>query len=193
LIFTLLALSGNFNILLPAMGAIPSSLPSWAALSSLFTALFTHAGFFHLLSNMFFLWMFGDNVEERMGSRLYIYFYFTCGFASLLGQMLSDSSSAVPIVGSSGAISGVIGAYFYLFPHVTVKTLVLGTLVDLPAWVCIGLWFFLQLISSLGSAAKPVAGVAGWVHVAGFVVGMLIAKFIVSVGIVERGTLVMGA
>ncbi len=146
-----------------------------AALIPLFTSMFLHAGLAHLLGNMLFLWIFGDNVEEFFGHFGYLIFYIFCGIASGLAHIAFNLHSSLPAVGASGAISGVLGAYILLYPTNRILTLVLIFLVPIPAFIILGYWFILQFaagISSFGAAAT--GGVAWWAHIGGFLVGLLI-------------------
>ncbi len=153
---------------------------SAAQLATVFVAMFLHAGFLHIGGNMLFLWIFGDNVEDRLGPLRFLGFYLLCGIAATAAQAMADPSSAVPTLGASGAIAGVLGAYVLLYPRARVRTLVLLIIilemVDLPALVVIGLWFLLQLANSIGSlGGASGAGVAYMAHVGGFVTGLLLA------------------
>jgi membrane associated rhomboid family serine protease len=149
-----------------------ATVPAWA---TLFTSMFMHGGWMHLGFNMLFLWIFGDNVEDSMGHVRYLLFYLICGVAAALAQALINTASTVPMVGASGAISGVLGAYLLLHPRATVRTVIfLGifvTMMHLPAMIVLGLWFVMQLVSATFSASGE-AGVAFWAHVGGFVAGM---------------------
>ncbi|NWG45861.1 MAG: rhomboid family intramembrane serine protease [Alphaproteobacteria bacterium] len=168
-----------------ALGMIPAVLfgsqtlppeialvPAWM---TIFTSMFLHGGLLHLAGNMLFLWIFADNVEEAMGRAPFVVFYLLCGIGAALGQALLDPGSTVPMVGASGAISGVLGAYILLYPHATVRTIVIfGFFVQLlhvPAYVVLGLWFAIQLASGLMSPAGE-AGVAFWAHIGGFLAGL---------------------
>ena len=138
------------------------------------TSMFLHGGWLHLLGNMWFLWLFGNNVEDVMGHARFLAFYLICGFAAAAAQILIDPTSAVPMVGASGAISGVMGAYVVLYPRVRVHTIVWFILLfkwTVPAWLMLGYWFLLQLI---GAGLNPVGGVAVWAHIGGFVAGSLL-------------------
>lgn len=143
-------------------------------------SMFLHGGWMHLLGNMWFLWLFGNNVEDSMGRVRFVLFYLLCGVAAALAQVLAQPSSVVPMVGASGAIGGVMGAYIVLFPRARVFTLVwLGFFVTsfaLPAWLMLGYWIVLQLFGSLGGAES---GVAFWAHVGGFAAGVLLIKLFV--------------
>ena len=148
--------------------------------SHVLTHMFLHGSWMHLLGNMWFLWLFGNNVEDSMGRLRFVVFYLLCGLAAAAGQVLTDPSSPVPMVGASGAISGVMGGYLVLYPRVRVYTLVpLGffiTAMALPAWVMLGYWFFIQFVSGLVSVGGEGGGVAFWAHVGGFVAGVALVK-----------------
>ena len=157
----------------PAAGAL------WAAALPLFTANFLHGGWLHLIGNMLYLWIFGDNIEGRLGHLKYLLLYLFMGAASQLFHVFSDPHSTIPLVGASGAIAGVLGAYFVLFPRARVLTLVpiffFITFVRLPAVLFLGLWFILQLFNaSLQGAAMGAQAVAWWAHVGGFLVGLAV-------------------
>lgn len=146
---------------------------------SLFTSMFLHGGVAHLLGNMWFLHIFGDNVEDRMGRIGYAFFYVTCGLAAALCQVFFSINSEVPILGASGAIGGVMGAYMFAFPQARVQTLVVLVFVRLmwlPAMLFLGFWFAIQAFSAFGSlaAGAGAGGVAFWAHVGGFVTGSAI-------------------
>ncbi len=139
--------------------------------------MFLHGGWLHFLGNMLYLWIFGDNVEDRLGRAAYLAFYLLCGAAAALGQTLTQPYSSVPMIGASGAIAGVMGAYFVLFPHSRVLTVVIlflfVDLVEIPAIFFLGIWFLMQFFSGIGSlgAAEASGGVAFWAHVVGFGAG----------------------
>jgi membrane associated rhomboid family serine protease len=144
------------------------------------TSMFLHGGWLHLLGNMWFLWLFGNNVEDSMGHARYHAFYLLCGLAAAVGQTVVAPGSVVPMVGASGAISGVMGAYIVLYPRVRIHMLVFlfifVTRIVVPAYLMLGYWFLLQLVS--GTAVRSEGGVAFWAHVAGFVAGaVLISVF----------------
>ncbi len=149
--------------------------------SNILTSMFLHGSWMHLLGNMWFLWLFGNNVEDAMTRPRYAAFYLTCGLAAALAQAATNPRSVVPMVGASGAISGVMGAYLVLYPRVRVFTIVpLGiilTRIAVPAWVMLLYWAFLQLASGLATAgAEGGAGVAFWAHVGGFVAGIVLVR-----------------
>ena len=164
-------------------GAIPEEVTSVTDLpptiglpiyATLLSSIFMHGGWLHLIGNMLFLWVFGDNVENAFGSFKYLLFYLLCGFAAAWAQILTDTGSFVPMIGASGAVAGVMGAYLVMFPGATVRTLVFlfvfVTVVHLPAIVLIGLWFLIQLFQGLASVGME-AGTAFWAHVGGLIVG----------------------
>jgi membrane associated rhomboid family serine protease len=143
------------------------------------TSMFLHGGWSHVLGNMWFLWLFGNNIEDSMGRMRFVVFYLLCGLGAAAAQVLSDPTSVVPMVGASGAISGVMGAYIVLYPRVRVYSLVIifffVTTIALPAWVMLGYWMLLQLLGGLGGSAAG-GGVAFWAHVGGFTAGVLLIK-----------------
>jgi membrane associated rhomboid family serine protease len=146
----------------------------------LVTCMFLHGGFLHITGNMLFLWIFGGNVEDRLGSFTYLPFYFICGIGSGLSQAIFSWGSHVPSLGASGAISGVLGAYLVFFPTSRILTLVplliIFFLARIPAFVSIGLWFIVQFLSGVNSIASASSGgVAWWAHVGGFLLGVIFA------------------
>ena len=150
------------------------------ALVPLFTCMFLHGGWMHIIGNMWFLWIFGGNVEDRFGSFSYLLFYLVCGLGSGISQVLFSWGSRIPSVGASGAISGVLGAYVVFFPGSRILTLVplfiIWFTARIPAFVFILLWFAAQFLSGLGSlGAVNTGGVAWWAHVGGFLIGAFIA------------------
>jgi len=149
-------------------------------LSHLMTSMFLHGSWMHLLGNMWFLWLFGNNIEDSMGRLRFVVFYLLTGLAAAFGQIVTNPESIIPMVGASGAISGVMGAYLILYPRVKVYVLVpifiFFTSIALPAWVMLGYWFFIQLASGLLSSGE-MGGVAFWAHVGGFVAGVVLIKF----------------
>jgi membrane associated rhomboid family serine protease len=150
-------------------------------ITDIFTSMFMHAGLAHIGGNMLYLWIFGDNIEDRMGRGRYIMFYLVGGIVASLTHILTNPTSQIPTVGASGAIAAVLGAYLVLYPQSKVLTLVpLGFFIRmtmLPAVVVLGLWFVLQFFSGLMSIGGPdVGGVAFWAHIGGFVAGAVLAK-----------------
>ncbi len=148
------------------------------SLHTLFTSVFMHAGFLHLLGNMFFLWTFGDNIEEKLGTSKYLLFFLFTGLVAGVSQVSVNPESMVPILGASGAVSGIMGAYVVLFPHVNIKTLVLGYIVDFPTWCYLGLWFGLQLLWAAIDSGSDGGGVGWFAHIGGFMCGFAIAKLL---------------
>jgi membrane associated rhomboid family serine protease len=149
--------------------------------SNLITSMFLHGSWLHLLGNMWFLWLFGNNIEDSMTRPRFIAFYLLCGLAAALAQVVANPSSGVPMVGASGAISGVMGAYLVLFPRVRVFTVVpLGffiTSIALPAWVMLIYWAALQMFGGITSiTAAQTGGVAFWAHLGGFLAGVVLVK-----------------
>jgi rhomboid family protein len=145
------------------------------------TSMFLHGGWLHLIGNMWFLWVFGDNVEDRLGHISYLCFYLFCGFGSGLAHVMMNLGSGVPSLGASGAISGVLGAYIVLYPRAKVLTLVplivFWFTVDLPAYVILGYWFVIQFVAGIGAVGKAAGGgVAYWAHIGGFVLGVAVVK-----------------
>jgi membrane associated rhomboid family serine protease len=149
--------------------------------SHLFTSMFLHGSWLHLLGNMWFLWIFGNNVEDAMGGPRFVAFYLLCGLAAALAQVALDPASEVPMVGASGAISGVMGAYLVLYPRVRVFAMVpigfMLTSIALPAWTMLVYWLVIQLVSGLTVLRGATGGgVAFWAHVGGFVAGAALVK-----------------
>lgn len=151
----------------------------------IFSSMFLHANLIHLVSNMWFLWIFGDNVEDCMGHGRYLLFYLLCGLASVGAQAISNPHSTIPMIGASGAISGVLGAYFLTYPRARILTLlpiiIFFYLIELPAYFFLGFWFILQFIEgslySLNAQQMAGGGVAFWAHVGGFIAGVFLLQF----------------
>ena len=139
------------------------------------TSMFMHGSWTHILGNMLFLWIFGNNIEDHLGHGKYLLFYLAGGVAAAMTLLLSGPTSEIPTIGASGAIAAVMGAYFFLFPRAKVQTLVFFifiTVVRIPAWIFLGIWFVMQLFEGTFGAAQ---GVAVWAHVGGFLFGVLVA------------------
>lgn len=158
-----------------------------AAGISLFTSMFLHAGLWHFAGNMWFLWLFGDNVEDRLGSARFFVFYLLCGVAAAGAHVALNGNARVPCVGASGAIAGVLGAYVLMFPRARVRAIIpifilLPLFVRMPAVFFIGCWFAIQLLNGMATVgAQGVAtGTAWWAHIGGFLTGMLLAGQFVS-------------
>jgi membrane associated rhomboid family serine protease len=144
----------------------------------LFTCMFLHGGWWHLIGNMWFFWIFGDNVEDQFGHLGYLAFYILCGLGSGIARVVFSWGSKVPSLGASGAIAGVLGAYIVFFPRAQILTLLIFFLVRIPAVVFIGIWFLMNLFSGVSSVgAANSGGVAWWAHVGGFLLGAFIAGF----------------
>ena len=150
-------------------------LPFW---STLLTSMFLHGGWMHLGGNMLYLWIFGDNIERAMGSARFLAFYVICGVVAGLAHILFSGASAVPSVGASGAISGVLGGYLLLFPQNRVRVMTRGGIASVPAIVVLGFWIVIQLFSQMGSIAETsdTGGVAYMAHIGGFAAGLVLVK-----------------
>jgi rhomboid family protein len=165
----------ELNQFLIVYGVVPAAFSP----ITLFTSMFLHGGWWHIIGNMWYLWIFGDNVEDRFGHGRFIIFYLLCGMTAAFGQIIMEPTSLVPTIGASGAIAGVMGAYFVLFPRSRVLTLIpifLFDVIEVPAIFLLGFWFLMQLFNA-GAVAVTAGtgggGVAFAAHVAGFLVGMV--------------------
>ncbi len=169
------------RMIIPGLGPTPGSV-----YFTLFTSMFMHGGFMHLAGNMLFLWIFGDNIEDRLGHVKYLSFYLLCGVIASLSHVFatgvfatSESALLVPSLGASGAISGVLGGYILLHPKRRVTVLLFRFFTEVPAYVAIGIWFAFQLISGLGmlGGGSQSGGVAYAAHIGGFLAGLVLIKF----------------
>jgi len=166
---------------LPAFLQVYGVVPADFQPSTLVTSMFLHGSWMHVIGNMWYLWIFGDNVEDRVGHGRFIVFYLLCGMAAAFGQILMDPTSTLPTIGASGAIAGVMGAYFVLYPQSRVLTLIpliiFWEIVELPATFLLGFWFLMQLFSAgaiaVTSSSHGGGGIAFAAHVAGFVSGVI--------------------
>ena len=149
---------------------VPALVTEGLGWTGFLTSIFLHGGPLHLAGNMLFLWIFGDNLEDRMGHLRFALFYLACGLAGGAAQVLSEPFSAVPTIGASGAIAGVMGGYLLLFPKARVDVFLYVALVSIPAFVVLAVWFALQLLGGL----SPTDGVAYWAHNGGFIAGVLL-------------------
>ena len=153
---------------------VPHPVPLYA---TVFTSMFVHGGLFHLGGNMLYLWIFGDNVEDRMGRLKFLVFYLLSGLGAAAAQIWADPASKIPMIGASGAISGVLGAYLFLFPRARVLTLIpLGLfyrIMEIPAVVVLGFWIIVQILNGVMTLGAQVGGVAWLAHVGGFVAGLV--------------------
>ena len=177
------------NLLISQFGLVPShvtalltgarALNPIAVLTPFFTSMFLHGSWGHVIGNMWFLWIFGDNIEDYLGHFKYLVFYLLTGVAAALTQVLLTPYMRVPTVGASGAIAGVLGAYFILFPRARVLTWLIFPFY-LPAWVMLGYWFLVQFFSARASsvsyASQSSGGIAFWAHVGGFISGLVLVK-----------------
>ncbi len=174
--FYQLSLGEFVDAFVQSFGLVPAAF-SWV---TVLTSMFLHGGFFHFAGNRLYLWIFGDNVEDRMGHGRFLAFYLLCGAAAALAQTFSSPDSLIPMVGASGAIAGVMGAYFVLYPRSRIVTLlpllIFWQIIEVPAIFFLGFWFLMQLLSGVGSIAAAAAGETGgiafWAHIAGFAAGL---------------------
>jgi len=159
---------------------LPQQLHAIPAQWTIFTSMFLHGGWAHLIGNMWYLWIFGDNVEEAMGPFRYLIFYVICGLLASLSHILSGIGSVIPSIGASGAISGILGAYLLLYPRARVLTLIfLGffiRMIYIPAGFVLGFWFVLQLLSGSLASKQNAGGVAFWAHIGGFLAGLVLVN-----------------
>lgn len=173
----------GFEPMVYRFGAIPDRILAGQGWLTLFTSMFLHGGFLHLAGNMLYLWIFGDNVENIMGRGNFVVFYVTCGLVAAATHILVSGGSQVPMVGASGAISGVLGAYMVKFPRanvVVVLPIFFFLMVrKIPALFVLGFWFVMQLFSGLAVVGLPQSGggVAFWAHIGGFVAGIILVQF----------------
>jgi membrane associated rhomboid family serine protease len=183
----------GLNQLIFTYGLVPArySLPEIGAyftntqqIIALFSFMFLHGGFWHLLGNMWSLYIFGDNVEDRLGHAKYLFFYILCGLVSGLFHLAVNWTSQIPTIGASGAIAGIMGAYFLLYPRSKILTLIpiiiIPYFLEIPAVIFLGIWFVLQFLGAAMSSPEA-GGIAWWAHVAGFVAGMLMLKFMIRI------------
>ena len=153
---------------------LPGELVHAPAMLSLVTSMFLHGGFMHLLGNMLFLWVLGDNVEDALGHKRFMVFYLVCGLIAALAHAGTDTASQIPMIGASGAISGVIGAYLMVHPKARIKTLVGYFILSLPAWVVLGFWTGFQFFSTAMAAGGAGGSVAWWAHIGGLFAGVIL-------------------
>lgn len=197
LVFTYeLSWGGQVSRLLRVYGLIPARFfalhVSYGASPTMvyfpfFSHMFFHGGWLHLLGNMLYLWIFGDNVEDRLGHGGYLLFYLVCGLAAAVVHLMTNTHSMVPTIGASGAIAGVMGAYFVFYPRARILTLLpiffFFYIVEIPAFFFLGFWFFIQFVQGIStlSASVPVyGGIAWWAHIGGFLFGQLVMFLLVK-------------
>jgi membrane associated rhomboid family serine protease len=179
------AIPGEISGAIPAGSTVPLGdarcTIGGTSAATILTSMFMHGGWFHLIGNMWFLWVFGNNIEDSTGHARYLAFYLLCGALAAVAHIVSDPASGIPMVGASGAISGIMGAYMVLYPRVRVHTLVILIVfirvIPLPAVALLGLWFFLQLVAGAAAGVGTAGGgVAFWAHVGGFAAGVVLVK-----------------
>jgi membrane associated rhomboid family serine protease len=204
--FTVALIAANIGVFVTELRWTPDELKNWVSLYGmtpvrfmtslqqgslnpsdyfpLITNLFLHGGWLHIIGNMWFLWLFGSSVEYCLGHSNFLPFYFICGIIANLTQVAFDPTSQVPVIGASGAISGILGAYAVCFPTAKIKTLVplifIFTIIEIPALIFLAIWFFIQVQSGSAAQAMGGAGVAWWAHVGGFASGALLNLFLVK-------------
>ena len=150
----------------------PTPIPVWG---TILTSMFMHGGLMHIFGNMLYLWIFGDNLEDRLGHIRFAVFYLVCGTFAALAQIFTDQNSIIPMLGASGAISGVLGGYILLFPRRSITAIIFFTVIQIPAFIALGIWIGLQLFQGYFSSAEA-GGVAYMAHIGGFVAGFLLIK-----------------
>lgn len=192
-VVTITLIAANTLVFLYQLGLAPAELeafvfafgliPAHFTVATMFSSMFVHAGLGHAGGNLLYLWIFGDNIEDRLGHGRFLVFYLATGVVAALSQMAMDPGSRIPMVGASGAIAGVMGGYLVLYPHSRVLTLFPFPLMlfEVPAVFFLGLWFVIQFVSGLGSLAAAAeaglpGGVAFWAHVMGFVAGVVLVR-----------------
>lgn len=175
------SLGPHINIFIYEYGAIPAYIVQGQNLQTLFTSMFLHGGFLHLGGNMLYLWIFGDNIEGYLGHFQYILFYLICGLLAAVTHILLSGFSEVPMVGASGAISGILGAYLIKYPRARVLVLIpifwFLEIRKVSALFVLGFWFVIQLFSGITSIGVQGGGVAFWAHVGGFIAGVILINF----------------
>src|SRR6266478_1424409 len=180
---SLATLIGQFGVVPSHFTAFLAGSPVYPVLVialPFFTSMFLHGSWMHVIGNMWFLYIFGDNVEDYLGHFQYLVFYLLVGLIAMATQIVVDPYSRVPTLGASGAIAGVLGAYFVLYPRARVLTWFFVFLIHIPAWIVLGYWFVLQFLSGTATAlayeGRNVGGIAFWAHVGGFVAGVVLIK-----------------
>jgi len=169
---------GAIPALVFGQAELPEGIVAIPAYATLITSMFLHGGWMHLIGNMLYLWVFGNNIEDVMGHARYVVFYLSCGILAALSHAMTDPSSTIPMVGASGAISGVLGAYVLLFPRAHVLVLMPGIgMTRVAAGIVLGMWFVMQLLSGGMSIGSQGGGVAFFAHIGGFVAGMALIGF----------------
>jgi len=185
-VFFLQLTSVDFEAFIFQYALVPSTVnfTNFATLLPFIYSIFLHGGWLHIISNMWFLWIFGDNIEAHLGHIKYLIFYLFCGIAAGLAQYVFSSSSEIPMLGASGAVAGVLGGYLVLYPGHKIDTLIptfgaFMTRAQIPASIMLIYWFVIQLFSGVGSIGmQDVGGVAFWAHVGGFAAGWILTRFL---------------
>ncbi|MGI8784198.1 MAG: rhomboid family intramembrane serine protease [Acidobacteriota bacterium] len=185
-----LSLGTNIEQFFMAWATIPAEITSGQDLPpgipapvyvTLLTSMFMHGGFMHIFGNMAYLWVFGNNIEAALGHARYVIFYLACGLLASLAHVFFNANSVIPSLGASGAISGVLGAYIVMFPRGRVRVLMFNSITHVPAFVALGMWILLQLVSGVGSLGADTAqtgGVAYMAHIGGFIAGMALGPIL---------------
>lgn len=183
-IFQIMLPEGKLDVFWEDFGALPVEITRGDDLYTLATSMFLHGDFMHLLGNMLFLWVFADNIEATVGNLKFLLFYALGGLAAVFGHIYFNMESAVPMIGASGAISAVMGAYLVMFPTSRIKLLILFFMTRVSAWLFLGLWIFQQWMAGTSSLADggESGGVAWWAHIAGFAFGLVAGLFFRSSG-----------
>jgi membrane associated rhomboid family serine protease len=167
---------GAIPAVVTGQASLPKPLVAIPPFLSIFTSMFLHGGWMHLIGNMWYLWIFGNNIEEAMGGLRYFLFYIICGFIASMSHIFLNMGSTLPSIGASGAIAGVLGAYLLLYPRARVLTLVVWIffirLLYIPAGFILGFWFLLQLMNNGAGGSQSSGGVAIWAHIGGFIAGL---------------------
>ncbi len=191
IVFIIELTAPNFDKFVTTYSFVPSNFNPLvlSTYGTIFTSMFLHGSILHILSNMWFLHIFGDNIEDSYGHSIYLLFYLAVGFIAAITQYLFTIGSSIPTLGASGAISGVVGAYLVLFRRSTIETLIIFFIVNVPSWFFIGYWFFLQVFSGIGALATnslQFGGTAYFAHIGGFIFGFL-ATLILKRGEAKSG------
>ncbi len=167
----------NFQDIISTFGFVPRLFPSFFALTTIFTSMFLHAGIDHIFGNMWYLWIFGDNVEDKLGKLKFLFLYLLSGIIASLTQYITDPLSTIPSIGASGAVSGILGFYLVAFPNSRITTSSGYWVNEMPAWFVVGFWFVIQLFFGVATlAGYGGSNVAFFAHIGGFVFGYLAAK-----------------
>lgn len=174
--------SGSYDQIIGTYGMIPKEIASGNNLQTIFTSMFLHGGFLHIISNVWFLWIFGDNIEDLFGRYKFLLIYFGSGIVASLAHVAFNPTSPVPTIGASGAVAGVLGAYIIKYPKakvVTIVFLILFTIVKIPSYIFLGVWIGMQILSATyTTVAQTPVSVAYWAHIGGFAIGAVLAMLL---------------